>query len=79
MSDRIAAGFLTTFTMLARDRLSIEAMAHLLVKVFFGYVGETIPIVTALSDHHRSSVLGLVGSCFMANLGCCALTVAELI
>ncbi|KAK9849039.1 hypothetical protein MYU51_014887 [Penicillium brevicompactum] len=29
-------GFLTTFTMLARDRLSISAMAHLLVKVFFG-------------------------------------------
>ncbi|CAG8933459.1 unnamed protein product [Penicillium salamii] len=29
-------GFLTTFTMLARDRLSINAMAHLLVKVFFG-------------------------------------------
>ncbi|KAJ5873766.1 uncharacterized protein N7529_002196 [Penicillium soppii] len=34
-------GFLTTFTMLARDRLSIKAMAHLLVKVFFGYGGET--------------------------------------
>jgi hypothetical protein len=27
--------------MLARDRLSIKAMAHLLVKVFFGYGGET--------------------------------------
>ncbi|KAJ5560782.1 hypothetical protein N7535_008979 [Penicillium sp. DV-2018c] len=29
-------GFLTTFTMLARDRLSLSAMSHLLVKVFFG-------------------------------------------
>lgn len=48
MSDRIAAGFLTTFTMLARDRLSIKAMAHLLVKVFFGYGGEIIPVVTAI-------------------------------
>jgi hypothetical protein len=48
MSDRISAGFLTTFTMLARDRLSIKAMAHLLVKVFFGYGGEIIPVVTAL-------------------------------
>ncbi|KAJ5762557.1 uncharacterized protein N7511_005939 [Penicillium nucicola] len=33
-------GFLTTFTMLARDRLSLDAMSHLLVKVFFGYGGE---------------------------------------
>ncbi|KAJ5268693.1 hypothetical protein N7505_004451 [Penicillium chrysogenum] len=29
-------GFLTTFTMLARDRLSLSTMSHLLVKVFFG-------------------------------------------
>ncbi|KAJ5783236.1 hypothetical protein N7457_005010 [Penicillium paradoxum] len=29
-------GFLTTFTMLARDRLSLDTMSHLLVKVFFG-------------------------------------------
>ncbi|CAI7594986.1 unnamed protein product [Penicillium viridicatum] len=35
-------GFLTTFTMLARDRLSLSTMSHLLVKVFFGY-GERIP------------------------------------
>ncbi|KAF3013435.1 hypothetical protein E8E15_004021 [Penicillium rubens] len=28
--------FLTTFTMLARDRLSLSTMSHLLVKVFFG-------------------------------------------
>ncbi|KAG0153745.1 hypothetical protein PDIDSM_2400 [Penicillium digitatum] len=40
-------GFLTTFTMLARDRLSLSTMSHLLVKVFFGY-GEIILAVTAL-------------------------------
>ncbi|PYI32615.1 hypothetical protein BP00DRAFT_435209 [Aspergillus indologenus CBS 114.80] len=30
-------GFLTTFTMLARDRLSLRQMSWILVKVFFGY------------------------------------------
>lgn len=34
--------------MLARDRLSLSTMSHLLVKVFFGY-GEIIPVETALS------------------------------
>ncbi|PKX95230.1 uncharacterized protein P174DRAFT_128287 [Aspergillus novofumigatus IBT 16806] len=29
-------GFLTTFTMLARDRLSLRQMSWILVKVFFG-------------------------------------------
>lgn len=33
--------------MLARDRLSLSTMSHLLVKVFFGY-GERILVVTAL-------------------------------
>lgn len=33
--------------MLARDRLSLSTMSHLLVKVFFGY-GEGTPVVTAL-------------------------------
>lgn len=33
--------------MLARDRLSISAMAHLLVKVFFG-CGEMTPLLTAV-------------------------------
>lgn len=37
----IAEGFLTTFTMLARDRLSLKEMSWILVKVFFGYGGET--------------------------------------
>lgn len=32
--------------MLARDRLSLSTMSHLLVKVFFGY-GERIPVETA--------------------------------
>ncbi|KAF7162581.1 hypothetical protein CNMCM6106_009451 [Aspergillus hiratsukae] len=36
-------GFLTTFTMLARDRLSLRQMSWILVKVFFGYVGEDFP------------------------------------
>lgn len=31
-------GFLTTFTMLARDRMSLNEMSWLLIKVFFGYV-----------------------------------------
>ncbi|OAL34788.1 hypothetical protein AYO20_05983 [Fonsecaea nubica] len=30
-------GFLTTFTMLARDRMSLNDMSWLLIKVFFGY------------------------------------------
>ena len=29
-------GFLTTFTMLARDRLSFSEMSWILIKVFFG-------------------------------------------
>ncbi|RAK87606.1 hypothetical protein BO79DRAFT_197011 [Aspergillus costaricaensis CBS 115574] len=36
-------GFLTTFTMLARDRLSLRQMSWILVKVFFGYGGENAP------------------------------------
>jgi len=34
-------GFLTTFTMLARDRLSLKEVSWLLIKVFFGssYLG----------------------------------------
>ncbi|GLI78981.1 hypothetical protein PoHVEF18_007303 [Penicillium ochrochloron] len=32
--------FLTTFTMLARDRLSLKQMSWMLVKVFFGYGGD---------------------------------------
>lgn len=47
----MAVGFLTTFTMLARDRLSLGTMSHLLVKVFFGYDGEIIPVVTASSSN----------------------------
>lgn len=31
-------GFLTTFTMLARDRLTLNEMSWILIKVFFGYV-----------------------------------------
>ncbi|RHZ51226.1 hypothetical protein CDV55_103540 [Aspergillus turcosus] len=42
-------GFLTTFTMLARDRLSLRQMSWILVKVFFGYVGEDCLSSTALS------------------------------
>ena len=30
-------GFLTPFTMLARDRMSLNEMSWLLIKVFFGY------------------------------------------
>ena len=30
-------GFLTTFTMLARDRMTLNDMSWLLIKVFFGY------------------------------------------
>lgn len=30
-------GFLTTFTMLARDRMSLNEMSWLLIKVFFGF------------------------------------------
>ncbi|KAH8433419.1 uncharacterized protein LDX57_011053 [Aspergillus melleus] len=41
-------GFLTTFTMLARDRLSLRQMSWILVKVFFGYGGESPPVSTAL-------------------------------
>ncbi|KAJ5128022.1 hypothetical protein N7448_008801 [Penicillium atrosanguineum] len=36
LTDGITAGFLTTFTMLARDRLSLKEMSWMLVKVFFG-------------------------------------------
>lgn len=43
------SGFLTTFTMLARDRLSLRQMSWILVKVFFGYVGEDSLSSTALS------------------------------
>src|SRR5271154_1795733 len=32
----ITSGFLTTFTMLARDRLSLSEMSWILIKVFFG-------------------------------------------
>lgn len=34
-------GFLTTFTMLARDRLTLNEMSWILIKVFFGssYLG----------------------------------------
>jgi hypothetical protein len=45
--ERIATGFLTTFTMLARDRLSLKEMSWMLVKVFFGYGGEDPPFSTA--------------------------------
>lgn len=45
--DGIAAGFLTTFTMLARDRLSLKEMSWMLVKVFFGYGGEDSMLSTA--------------------------------
>ena len=45
--DGIPAGFLTTFTMLARDRLSLKEMSWMLVKVFFGYGGEGPPFSTA--------------------------------
>jgi hypothetical protein len=34
--------------MLARDRLSLDTMSHLLVKVFFGYGGEIIPVTPGL-------------------------------
>jgi hypothetical protein len=48
------AGFLTTFTMLARDRLSLRQMSWILVKVFFGYVGEDSLFSTALlTDNAR--------------------------
>jgi hypothetical protein len=47
-------GFLTTFTMLARDRLSLRQMSWILVKVFFGYVGEDFLFPTALlTDNAR--------------------------
>ncbi|KAJ5690828.1 hypothetical protein N7462_005220 [Penicillium macrosclerotiorum] len=39
-------GFLTTFTMLARDRLSLKEMSWLLVKVFFGYAVKEILLNT---------------------------------
>lgn len=41
----ITAGFLTTFSMLARERLSLKEMSWMLVKVFFGYVGEDPPVL----------------------------------
>lgn len=31
--------------MLARDRLSLKEMSWMLVKVFFGYGGKSIPVV----------------------------------
>jgi hypothetical protein len=34
--------------MLARDRLSLDTMSHLLVKVFFGYGGENPPVTLVL-------------------------------
>jgi hypothetical protein len=34
----IYMGFLTTFTMLARDRMTLNEMSWLLIKVFFGCV-----------------------------------------
>lgn len=59
----MAAGFLTTFTMLARDRLSLSEMSWILVKVFFGYaVKKTLsgPLLW-LTMRGRSNVLGFVG------------------
>lgn len=44
----VPAGFLTTFTMLARDRLSLRQMSWILVKVFFGYGGEIPWLATTL-------------------------------
>lgn len=35
--DGPQTGFLTTFTMLARDRMTVNDMSWLLIKVFFGY------------------------------------------
>ncbi|PTU23199.1 hypothetical protein P175DRAFT_0433542 [Aspergillus ochraceoroseus IBT 24754] len=35
-------GFLTTFTMLSRDRLSSQQMSWILVKIFFGYGGQNL-------------------------------------
>ncbi|GAT28681.1 ion transporter [Aspergillus luchuensis] len=49
-----SAGFLTTFTMLARDRLSLRQMSWILVKVFFGYGGENAPVIERqLTDRAR--------------------------
>ena len=39
LTDR-KLGFLTTFTMLARDRMTVNEMSWLLIKVFFGYASE---------------------------------------
>lgn len=48
--EGLVSGFLTTFTLLARDRMSLQDMSWLLVKVFFGYVGEEPLFATACSS-----------------------------
>lgn len=40
-------GFLTTFTMLARDRMTLNDMSWLLIKVFFGYGNHLLVIEVA--------------------------------
>ena len=47
----IIAGFLTTFTMLARDRLSLQQMSWILIKVFFGYGGQPRVWATELEQN----------------------------
>ena len=52
-------GFLTTFSMLARDRLTLNEMSWILIKVFFGCVICLAKIAcTWLSITFRSSYLG---------------------
>ncbi|KKK12763.1 hypothetical protein AOCH_002545 [Aspergillus ochraceoroseus] len=41
-------GFLTTFTMLSRDRLSSQQMSWILVKIFFGYGGQNLLLLGVL-------------------------------
>ena len=45
----VLAGFLTTFTMLARDRLSLNEMSWILIKVFFGssYLGFDVAVTVS--------------------------------
>ena len=67
-NERVLAGFLTTFTMLARDRLSLNEMSWILIKVVFGssYLGfdVAVKVSAVILPSSLSPVLGrLTGSC----------------
>jgi hypothetical protein len=44
-----AKGFLTTFSMLARDKISVNEMSWILIKVFFGssYLGFDVAVTVS--------------------------------